>query len=155
MDPVTEVLEMFPAPHREDLIPILEEIQKRCGYLTEEAIVRTGRHLKLPVSKVFGIATFYDAFTFKPRGTFHIRICHGSQCHMEGAARLAAEAEKILHIRPGETTSNGLFSLEITTCLGGCHNSPVVQVNEDYFIRLSPAELRNLIKKLEDGHQKE
>jgi NADH-quinone oxidoreductase subunit E len=67
---------------------------------------------------------------------------------MEGSARLTAEAEKILRIRPGETTSNGLFSLEITTCLGGCHNAPVVQVNEDYFIRLTPAEFRNLIKKL-------
>ena len=74
---------------------------------------------------------------------------------MEGSARLVAEVEKILHIRLGETTSNGLFSLEVTTCLGGCHNAPVLQVNEDYFIRLSPAELRNLIKKLEDGHQKE
>lgn len=155
MDPVMEVLEMFPSPHREDLIPILQEIQKRCGYLTEEAIVKTGKHLKLPASKVFGIATFYDAFTFKPRGIFHIRICHGSQCHIEGAARLAAEAEKILRIRPGETTSNGLFSLEITTCLGGCQKGPVIQVNDDYFIRLAPSELRNLIKKLEDGHQKE
>mgnify|MGYP005835539957 FL=1 len=155
MDPITEILEMFPAQRREDLIPILQEIQKRCGYLTEEAIVKTGRYLKLPASKVFGIATFYDAFAFKPRGTFHIRICNGSQCHMEGSARLVAEVEKILHIRLGETTSNGLFSLEVTTCLGGCHNAPVLQVNEDYFIRLSPAELRNLIKKLEDGHQKE
>lgn len=155
MDPIAEVLAMFPIPHREDLIPILQEIQKRCGHLTEEAIIRTGKHLKLPVSKVFGIATFYDAFSFKPRGTFHIRICHGSACHMQGSARIIEEAEKILRIKPGETSSNGQFSLEITTCLGGCHHSPVIQVNEDYYIRFTPTELKNLIKKLENEHQKE
>ena len=95
---VESILDRYPGARRDKLIPILQEIQSCHGYLNEETIKKVGKHLKLPTSKIYGIATFYNQFSFVPKGKNHIRICHGSSCHVNGGARLIKEVEKIASV---------------------------------------------------------
>jgi NADH-quinone oxidoreductase subunit E len=146
VDQVEKILDRFPGARRDKLIPILQEIQNSYGYLTEDSIKRVGTHLKLPTSKIYGIATFYNQFSFIPRGKFHIRICHGSSCHVNGSAKLIRELEKILQLKNGDTTKDGIFSLEVVACLGACSRSPVVEVNDEFCTYTDLAGLRKIIE---------
>jgi len=143
---VENILDRYPGARRDKLIPILQEIQICYGYLNEETIKKVGKHLKLPTSKIYGIATFYNQFSFVPRGKIHIRICHGSSCHVFGGARLIKEVEKILQIRHGETTKDGAFSLEVVACLGACSRSPVVEVNGEFYPYTDISGLKRIIE---------
>jgi NADH-quinone oxidoreductase subunit E len=144
-DLTDKILENYPRAKRGDLIPILQEVLDAAGYLTEEAVVKVGRHLKLPTSKIYGIATFYNQFSFEPRGRYHIQVCHGTTCHVAGAMNLINELEKQLRIHHGETSRDGRFSIEIVSCMGACGKSPVVAVNEDYYIRMNADQLKELL----------
>jgi NADH-quinone oxidoreductase E subunit len=144
-DLTDKILENYPRAKRGDLIPILQEVQDAAGYLTEEAVVKVGRHLKLPTSKIYGIATFYNQFSFEPRGRYHIQVCHGTTCHVAGAMNLIHELEKQLRIHHGETSRDGRFSIEIVSCMGACGKAPVVAVNDDYYIRMNADELKELL----------
>jgi NADH-quinone oxidoreductase E subunit len=145
VDQVGKILENYPEARRDKLIPILQEIQECNGCLDEDSIKKVGKHLRLPTSKIYGIATFYNQFSFVPRGKNHIRICHGSTCHVNGAMKLIRELEKLLQIKHGETTKDGEFSLEIVACLGACSHSPVVEINEDFIACSDTVKLRKLI----------
>ncbi len=89
---------------REDLIPLLQEIQAENGYLSEESIVRVGGHLGLSTTKIFGLATFYDQFRFIPSGKVHLKICHGTSCFMNGSQAIIDKFKEELKISPGQTT---------------------------------------------------
>src|ERR1035437_1512353 len=117
---IKELLENQPNLSRDRLIPILQEIQDENGYLSEEAIIVTAEFLKLPTSKLYGVATYYDQFRFEPRGRYHIRICRGTACDVEGALNLLNELENIMRRKPARTTRDGLFSLDIVRCIGAC-----------------------------------
>ena len=143
---IDEILERFPQIKRNALIPLLQAVQDEFGYISETAIGRIGDHLSLPCSKVFGLATFYNQFSFSPRGEFHITICNGSSCHMGGAGELLSEITKILEIRDGETTRDRLFSLEVQSCIGACGQSPVMAINDKYFSGIGVKEVRTIIK---------
>ena len=127
-DQVDIILVKFPGARRDKLIPILQEIQNFYGYLNEQMIKKVSTHLKLPTSKIYGIATFYNQFSFVPWGKNHIRICHGTSCHVNGGASLIRELEKLLQLKHGETTRDGNFSLEIVACLGACSRSPMIEI---------------------------
>jgi NADH-quinone oxidoreductase subunit E len=142
---VEKILDKFPGARRDKLIPILQEIQNSYGYLNEETIKQVGKHLRLPTGKIYGIATFYNQFSFVPRGKNHIRICHGSTCHVNGGRKLISELEKLLQLKHGETTRDGMFSLEIVACLGACSRSPVIEVNEEFFAYSDVASLKKII----------
>ncbi|MFN8206245.1 MAG: NADH-quinone oxidoreductase subunit NuoE [Bacteroidales bacterium] len=144
-DITDKILENYPRAKRGDLIPILQDVQAAAGYLTEEAVVKVGRHLKLPTSKIYGIATFYNQFSFEPRGRYHIQVCHGTTCHVAGGMNLIRELEKQLRIHHGETSRDGRFSIEIVSCMGACGKAPVVAVNDDYYIRMNADELKELL----------
>lgn len=146
VDQIEKILDRYPAARRDKLIPILQEIQNSYGYLTEDSIKRVGTHLKLPTSKIYGIATFYNQFSFIPRGKYHIRICHGSSCHVNGSAKLIRELEKLLQINNGDTTKDGIFSLEVVACLGACSRSPVVEVNNEFHTFTDIPGLRKIIE---------
>src|ERR1035437_5297244 len=143
---IREILENQPNLSRDRLIPILQEIQDELGYLSEEAILLTAEYLKLPTSKLYGVATYYDQFRFEPRGRYHIRICRGTACHGEGSLNLLNELEKILRIKPGQTTRDGLFSLDIVRCIGACGLAPVMDVNKEYFTGFSIHDVGNILK---------
>ncbi len=145
MSEISELLGRFPDLSRDKLIPVLQEIQNEFGYLSEESVNELSLHLHLPSSKIYGLATFYNQFRFSPPGKFHIRICHGTGCHLEGGALLIREVEKVLKIRDGETTRDGRFSLEVLSCIGACGQAPVMSVNDEYFDRVDKKKIREII----------
>ena len=143
---INAILLRFPQIKRNALIPLLQAMQDEFGYISEEAIARIGAHLSLPTSKVFGLATFYNQFSFLRRGVYHITMCNGSACHMGGAGELLGEITKVLEIGDGETTRDGLFSLEVQSCIGACGQSPVMEINGSYYSGINVKEVRQIIK---------
>jgi len=142
------ILKKYKHGRREDLIPLLQEIQAENGYLSEESIVRVGSHIGLSTTKIFGLATFYDQFRFIPSGRVHIKICNGTSCFMNGSQSIIDKIKEELKISPEQTTRNGNFSFDIVTCLGGCYHGPVIMVNGEYQIHIRPEQVPALIKKL-------
>lgn len=145
-----EIIQDFPQIKRNALIPLLQAVQDEFGYISEEAIVAIAARLALPTSKVYGLATFYNQFSFSPRGLYHVVLCNGSSCHMSGAAELIAEVSKILEISEGETSRDGLFSLEVQSCIGACGQSPVMAVNDTYYSRMDVRQVREIIKQYKE-----
>ncbi len=123
------IFSRYPSAGRDALIPMLQEVQDHCGYLSREAVVRIGRHLRLPASKIYGVATFYNQFRFQALGRFHIQVCRGTACHVKGSAAVLEAIQRELNIQPGQTSRDGLFSLEVVACIGACGLAPVIAVN--------------------------
>lgn len=142
------ILKKYKQGRREDLIPLLQEIQTGNGYLSEEAIIKVGSHLGLSTTKIYGLSTFYDQFRFLPLGKIHISICNGTSCYMNGSQALIDKFSEELKIAPGLTTRNGNFSFDVVACMGGCYHGPVITVNGEYHIRVHPEQVPDLIKKL-------
>jgi len=143
---IEDILRRFPQIKRNALIPLLQAMQDEFGYISEEAVASIGSHLSLPTSKVYGLATFYNQFTFSPRGMYHVVLCNGTSCHMGGAGELLNEITKLLEIIDGETTRDGMFSLEVQSCIGACGQSPVMAVNGTYYSGIGVKEVRDIIK---------
>jgi NADH:ubiquinone oxidoreductase subunit E len=142
------ILKKYKQGKREDLIPLLQEIQNDIGYLSEEAIVKTGSFLGLSTTKIYGLATFYDRFRFIPAGKIQIRICHGTSCFLNGSQSVIKKRKEETGILPGQTTRDGNFSYEIVSCMGGCCNGPVINVNGQYQTHIKAEQLPELIKRL-------
>lgn len=145
---IEELLEKHSHSRRDSLIPILQEIQEAVGYLSEEAIILVGRHLDMPTSKIYGLATFYNQFKFEPQGSYHIQVCHGTACHMFGAVTIVDIIEKKLKIKAGQATRNGKFSLEVVPCIGACAQSPVISINGEFYSNLTVEKLKNILAEL-------
>ena len=150
-DRIDEIINRHLNVQRETLLPLLQDIQNELGYLSEDAINRISASLKLPTSKIYGVATFYDQFRFEARGRFHIQICHGTACHINNAARIIQEAERLLKIKPGQTSRDGMFSIEVVNCMGACGLSPVIAVNEKYYHGIAPGDLKEILEKCKDN----
>lgn len=120
------------------LIPVLQEAQNIYGYLPKETLERIAKELRLPFSKVFGVATFYAQFHLKPRGRNIIRVCLGTACHVRGGARVFDAIQKHLGVANGETTEDLRYTLETVACLGACGLSPCMMVNDNTHGRLTP-----------------
>ena len=146
MKGIQTLLQKFPTINRDTLIPILQIIQEEHGYVSEEAIREISEHLDLPTSKIFGLATFYNQFRFSPMGKYHIQVCRGTTCHMNGSDDILKEIYKILSISDGETTRDGLFSLEVLSCIGACGQSPVISINGKYYEKISKEKLEELLQ---------
>ncbi len=146
MSDIDEILEKYPFVQRENLIPILQDIQAAHGYLQEEAVKRVGAYLQMPTSKIYGLATFYSHFRFEPKGMFHLRLCHGTSCHVKLSGLLKQEIEKLLSVRDGGITKDGRFSFETTNCLGACGHGPVLTINEKVYTHVQVRQIRELIE---------
>lgn len=146
MDKIKKILERYPFVERGNLIPILQDIQHEYGHLTEEAIKEVGNYLELPASKIYSVATFYSKFRFKLKGEFHLKLCRGTSCQIQGAERLQKKIHKQLNIQDGETTGDGKFSLEVVSCMGGCGMGPVMCVNNVYFTEVTEDKLEEIIE---------
>ncbi len=149
---IETVIERFPQAGRDTLIPILQAVQSEEGYLSEAAVARISRHLGIPASKVYGVATFYNQFRFQPKGRYHVLVCRGTACHVKGSAKVLEAITRHLKIEPGKTTRDKMFSLETVACMGACALSPVICVNEDFYAKVSPAKV---IKLLESYRERE
>jgi NADH:ubiquinone oxidoreductase subunit E len=143
---IDSILARHPGAKRDALIPILQEIQEREGYLSREAILRTGRHLRLPASKVYGVATFYNQFRFQAPGKHHFLVCRGTACHVKGSQRLLESVMKALKLKPGQTSRDRLFSLEVVACMGACGLAPVVNVNGEFYAKVTPRKLSEIVQ---------
>ena len=143
---VEKVMQRYPKAGRDSLIPILQAVQEEQGYLSEDAVVSIGRHLRIPASKVFGVATFYNQFRFQPRGKYHVMVCRGTACHVKGSLRVLDMVTKVLKIEPGKTSRDKLFSLEVVACMGGCGLAPVVNINGQFYAKVTPMKLQRIIE---------
>jgi NADH-quinone oxidoreductase E subunit len=126
------IVSRYPAGRRDALIPLLQDVQQAHGYLSRDAVVRIGRHLRLPASKVYGVATFYNQFRFQPLGRYHLQVCRGTACHVKNSNQTLTAIQRTLQITPGQTTRDGLFSLEVVACLGACGLAPLMAVNGEF-----------------------
>jgi len=131
---------------RENLIPILQDVQDRTSYLSPEALDRIAGHLGLSENDVFGVATFYTQFRFHPPGKHHIRVCQGTACHVRGSGLILEAITRKLGIVPGETTGDGEFSLERVACFGSCALAPVVVADEKVYGRMTSKKTGKLIE---------
>jgi len=143
--PLDQIISRYKAGSRESLLPLLQDIQIEFGYLNEEAILKVGKHIKLPSSKVYGIATFYDQFRFVQKGKFHIKVCRGTSCHMHGSLNILHEVERVLKIKEGQTSRDGRFSLEAVSCMGACGSAPVLNVNGEFKTALEIQDIAQII----------
>lgn len=145
-----EILKKYKPDDRSGLIDLMTEIQEQEGYLSEESISVISRYFNLASSKVYGIASFYNNLKFKPNGKFHIKICNGTVCHLNESSVILKELEKELKISAGQTTRDGLFSIEQVSCLGSCGLSPVIEVNGHTYTNVKIGDIRELIDSLKN-----
>lgn len=142
------ILKKYKPGRREDLIPLLQDIQESEGYLSEESVIKVGNHLGLSTTKIYGLATFYDQFRFFPSGKIHIKICHGTSCFLNGSQAIINKMKEETGVQPGFTTRNGNFSYELVSCMGGCCNGPVISVNGEYQTHIKAEQIPELISRL-------
>jgi NADH-quinone oxidoreductase subunit E len=127
------------------LIMVLQDIQKHFRYLPAEALEAVARKMKLPIGQIYGVATFYKAFSLKPKGHHHVCVCTGTACHVRQARVIVDKLERELAIHPGETTSDMEFSLETVNCLGACALGPLVTVDDAYFGNMTASKVDEML----------
>ena len=129
------------------LMPIMQKAQDLFGYLSFETQTLIADSLGIPVSEVYGVATFYAQFSLQPKGEHVISVCTGTACYVKGAQSILDEVEKLLGIHAGETTADGKFSIQDTRCLGCCDLAPVMVISGDVYGRLVPADVKGILEK--------
>ncbi len=137
------------------LISILEDIQDTCHYLPEDALRTVAKGTKKSLVDIYGVATFYKAFSLKPRGRHLISVCMGTACHVRSAPGIANEFTHQLGLRPGETTGDGEFTLETVNCLGTCALGPIVMVDGHYFTNVKRPDVKKIIEKARSGFKED
>ena len=106
------------------------------------------RYLKLPASKIYGVATFYNQFRFQAQGFYHIQVCRGTACHVKGSAKVLDAITRELNIQAGQTTRDGLFSIEVVACIGACGLAPVIAINGEFHAQVTPESVVKIIDTL-------
>ncbi|MFW6189848.1 MAG: NADH-quinone oxidoreductase subunit NuoE [Planctomycetota bacterium] len=137
------------APQRDNLIPILQDIQNAVGYIPPEAMSATAEFLNVPETAVYGVVTFYAQFYLTRQGEHRIKVCQGTACHVRGGKRIMDTIGKKLGIGPGETTDDYRFSLERVACFGSCALAPVMVVDGEVHGRMTPQRALQLLEALE------
>jgi NADH:ubiquinone oxidoreductase subunit E len=145
---ITDILSRHKAKES-SLVAILQDIHESFNYLPEDILTHVAVRMNLPLSRVYNIATFYKAFSLKPRGKHVITVCMGTACHVRGAPRILEELERVLGIKAGETSGDGLFTLETVACLGACALGPIVVSDGEYKGNMTIARTNKLVKALE------
>lgn len=143
---ITEILSEFEGK-TEELIPILQKVQEVNGFLSESSMADLAKFIKVPQSKIYGVATFYAQFRFKPKGKNHIMLCRGTACHVQGAPRILEDIETHLDIKEGETTADLEYSLESVACIGACSLAPCIMINDKVEAKLTSQKVKGLFFK--------
>ncbi len=146
---VVELIERYlQEPHPESqLISVLHKVQAHYGYLARKQMDAVAQLLQVPTSVVSGVATFYHFFRLQPKGKYTIQVCLGTACYVKGAERVAARLKQELGIDFGETTRDGLFSLEASRCFGTCGLAPVIMIGGDTYGKMTPDKVPALLEK--------
>lgn len=135
------------------LIPLLQQAQTEDGYLRRDRLLQIHRESGIPLADIYGVATFYAQFRFKPVGKHMVKVCHGTACHVSGADDLTSACRTHLGIDNGETTADRLFSLETVACLGCCSLAPAVMIDQVTYGNLSPTGVVKVLKRHRKGER--
>jgi len=152
---IAEILKRYPEGRQASaILPLFDLAQRQCGgWLPANAIEKVTTMLGLSLIRGFEVATFYTMFNLKPVGKYHLQVCGTTPCMLAGSEELMRTCQKRLKIDCGETTKDGLFTLNEVECIGACVNAPAIQINDDYYEDLSETSLLKLLKDLEEGHK--
>ena len=137
------------------LIPALQRVQEHEGYISRERMFEIHRQSGIPLSQIYGVATFYSQFRLHPVGKHIIRVCHGTACHVSGANAIAQTVEDRLKIATGETTPDQLFTLETVSCVGCCSLAPVIMIGKATHGNLKPADVRKIIRQYKQAGEED
>jgi NADH-quinone oxidoreductase subunit E len=149
---VEQTAESDALPRRpSSVIPLLQAVQKRFGYISEQRLEEVAAYAGAPLSDVYGVATFYAQFRLRPPGKHLVRVCQGTACHVLGAAEVLVTLQQDLGVSEGETTRDGLFTLESVRCLGCCSLSPAVMIDDTTHGRVTPESLRDILEPYRTG----
>ncbi len=142
-----KIFENYQPNDRSSLIPLLQDVQSIYGYLPEEALSDISEFVSIPLSRVYGVATFYNQFRLMPLGENIIRVCRGTACHVKNSANILFALESELGISAGQTTRDKKFTIEVVNCIGACSIAPVILVNDDYHGRINVKDIPKILKK--------
>ncbi len=131
-------------------IPLLADVQKELGYVAEEAVGYLAEKADIPAAELFGVATFYAMFRMQPEGKYVVRVCRGTACHVQGSALIGDQIQRHFKIKDGETTSDGIFTLQYVACLGCCSLAPVIMVGDEVHGRLTPDKAVSILESYRD-----
>jgi len=143
---LTEILEKYQADES-TIIAVLQDVQEEFGYLPKEAIQTVSKEMNIPLSRVISLATFFNAFSLKPKGRNPIKVCMGTACHVRGAQLILEKLERELDIKSGETTADGNFSVEEVRCVGCCGLAPVIMVGDEFHGKLTQTKIPGVLRK--------
>ncbi len=150
---VNEILKQF-VPDKQNLITILNEVQEKYGYIPKMAQVEISNYLNMPMAEIYGVITFYSRFTLEPKGKYNISVCLGTACFVKGSKELFERAKQKLGIEEGQTTPDGLFSLDATRCVGACGLAPVFTVNNEVYGKATVKKLDEVLDSLKEQENK-
>ena len=145
-DTVDTVVDTLGVSPESNLIGVLQEVQARCGYLSPEALEAISRRIRIPLSRIYGVVSFYAQFYTEPHGRHTIRCCRGTACHVKGGGQVLQAIEEELGISEGETTPDLIFYLETVACLGTCFLAPVIMIDDEYFGDLTPQRTQSILR---------
>ncbi len=148
LDKVDEVVDPY-LNKKGVMIPVLQDLQEEYGYLPRPAMEKAARKMNVPLSKMYGVATFYAQFHLAPRGRNIIRVCKGTACHIQGGSKISDRITEILGIDTGETTEDYRFTLEEVACIGACALAPVMTINDNPHGRLTPDRIKEILESYE------
>ena len=143
---IQEIIEAYPADQRFALAA-MQDMQHTFNYIPEEGLTALAKHLGCAVAQLYSMATFYKALSLTPKGEHIIKICNGTACHLRGSMNLKTELQRNLGIEPGQTTEDGLFSVELVNCLGSCALAPVMVVDGVYHNKLKVDQVAGIIER--------
>jgi len=145
MQPAEEIVDSLQPVTPDNLIPILQKIQSAYGYLPGEVLSEVSRLTGIPVSRMYGVATFYEQFHLEPRGRHTVKCCRGTACHVKGGRNIAGAVRSTLGIEEGETTQDMRFTFETVACLGTCFLAPAMMVDNNYYGHLNPGRVKAIL----------
>lgn len=145
MEEVLKIIEKYPKEEA-SLIQILQDINRKYNWLPKETLEIVSREIRVPLARVYGVASFYKALSLKERGKNIIKVCTGTACHIKGAPQLIDEIKRKKNIGPGETSEDKRFTLETVNCVGACAMAPVLILNERYFGFAKPSEIEKILE---------
>ena len=149
LTPLAQIVSHQKASGRAALIPVLQEAQAHYGYLPEAVLEEIAKRLRLPISTVYGVVTFYAQFHLTPRGRHTVRSCQGTACHVKGGKAVLNAVQRALGVKPGETTPDMRFTLETVACLGACFLAPTIMIDDQYFGKLTPRDVDPVLEQFE------
>ena len=140
-------------PIKDNLIQMLNEVQEHYGYIPERAQKQLSEFLKIPMAEIYGVVTFYSRFTLKPKGKYNIAVCLGTACYVKGSQKIIDRLKDRLKIGAGETTKDGMFSIEETRCVGACGLAPVFTVNGEVYGKATVQKLDQVLDELSNKEE--